>query len=259
MIVDDGPIEAEGYDIGEEPKVSIIDVLANDRARPASSGPLYVSGFEDVSRRALSIVDGKEEGHLDEELEQSTPNASQKRQGQRDDRRYFNDPNRAQREEDKERAQKTNQASSRGNRATDPYDDSQGQRDYGARREATRVRRCERTGAGCRYSGPNSECYNDCVDDIGSRGAARNNPDGGQRVDQECSRQCRFIDLRKQRHRYQQQLNELSTPMSYSNIGGGIPVPSPRPVSSLQDPCFPIGSLCPPPTVFPPTSPRTRE
>ena len=52
MIVDDGPIEAEGYDIGEEPKATIIDVLANDRARPASSGPLFVSGFVDVSRRA---------------------------------------------------------------------------------------------------------------------------------------------------------------------------------------------------------------
>ena len=71
VIVDDGPIEAEGYDIGEEPKATIIDVLANDRVRP-SSGPLFVSGFVDVSRRALSIVDGKEEGHLDEELEQST-------------------------------------------------------------------------------------------------------------------------------------------------------------------------------------------
>jgi len=50
VIVDDGPIEAEGYDIDEEPKVTIIDVLANDRAHPASSGPLFVSGFEDVSR-----------------------------------------------------------------------------------------------------------------------------------------------------------------------------------------------------------------
>ena len=54
MIVDDGPIEAEGYDVGKEPKITIIDVLANDRARPASSGPLFVSGFEDVSRRVLS-------------------------------------------------------------------------------------------------------------------------------------------------------------------------------------------------------------
>ena len=52
VIVDDGPIEAKGYDIGEEPKATIIDVLANDKARPASSGPLFVSGFVDVSRRA---------------------------------------------------------------------------------------------------------------------------------------------------------------------------------------------------------------
>ena len=121
-------------------------------------------------------------------------NASQKRQAQRDARREIDNPNRSQREEDKERARKTQQSERRGNRSTDPYDDSSGQRDYGARREATRVRTCERTGDSCRFSGPNSWCYNDCVDDIGSRGRARNGRDGGQRVDQECSRQCRFID-----------------------------------------------------------------
>jgi hypothetical protein len=121
-------------------------------------------------------------------------NASQKRQAQRDARREIDNPNRSQREEDKERARKTQQSEKRGNRSTDPYDDSSGQRDYDARREATRVRTCERTGDSCRFSGPNSWCYNDCVDDIGSRGAARNGRNGGQRVDQECSRQCRFID-----------------------------------------------------------------
>merc|ERR1712007_56114 len=121
-------------------------------------------------------------------------NASQKRQAQRDARREIDNPNRSQREEDKERARKTQQSERRGNRSTDPYDDSSGQKDYGARREATRVRTCERTGDSCRFSGPNSWCYNDCVDDIGSRGAARNARNGGQRVDHECSRQCRFID-----------------------------------------------------------------
>merc|ERR1711971_278958 len=108
------------------------------------------------------------------------PNAAQKRQSQRDARREIDNPNRSQREEDKERARKTQQSERRGNRATDPYDDTQGQRDYGARREATRVRTCERTGDSCRFSGPNSWCYNDCVDDIGSCGAARNARNGGQ-------------------------------------------------------------------------------
>jgi len=124
----------------------------------------------------------------------SKQNASQKRQAQRDARREIDNPNRSQREEDTERARKTKQSERRGNRSTDPYDDSSGQQHYGARREATRVRTCERTGDSCRFSGPNSWCYNDCVDDIGSRGAARNGRNGGQRVDQECSRQCRFID-----------------------------------------------------------------
>ena len=71
VIVDDGPIEAEGYDIGEEPKATIIDVLANDKARPASSGPLFVAGFEDVSRRALSdrLELGKGDGKAEEAID----------------------------------------------------------------------------------------------------------------------------------------------------------------------------------------------
>ena len=160
------------------------------------------------------------------------PIASQKRQGQRDDRRGFVNPNRSQTEEDKERAQKTGQSNRRGCDQVDPYGGF-GQRDYDARREAIRVRTCERFGENCRYSTVNSECYNGCVDEIGSRGAARNASDGGQRVDQECARQCiiggdlqsqesvsdgEVVSLRKQRHRYRQQLNELSTSMSYSNL-----------------------------------------
>ena len=127
-------------------------------------------------------------------LDNRKENKAQKRQSQRDSRRARDNPDRTEREEAKERARKTRQSEDRGRGEVDPYNDRHGNPDYDKKREATRIARCERDDRNCNYSGPNSVCYNDCVDDIGSRGRARNGPNNGERANQECARECEFID-----------------------------------------------------------------
>ena len=127
-------------------------------------------------------------------LDNRKEDKSQKRQSQRDSRRAKDNPDRTEHEEARERARKTKQSEDRGRDEVDPYSDRHGNPDYDKKREATRIARCERDGSSCNYSGPNSYCYNDCVDDIGSRGRSRNGPNNGERANQECARQCEFID-----------------------------------------------------------------
>jgi len=110
-------------------------------------------------------------------------NSAQKRQEQRDARRQTNNPDRGQDEEDKERARKSQQSKSRGNNNADPYyNGGNSDRDYGRQREANRVERCEMHGESCNFSGPNQDCYNDCVD----FGRGNSNED--------CAYDCKYID-----------------------------------------------------------------
>lgn len=109
--------------------------------------------------------------------------ASQKRQEQRDERRSYDNPDRTQEEENKERARKTRQSESRGSRA-DPYNTDHGEEDFGRNREAKRIVDCERNRSSCNYSGPNSWCYTDCQQ-------TRN---GSDRANRACSEQCRYIE-----------------------------------------------------------------
>jgi len=76
-------------------------------------------------------------------------NAAQKRQDQRDRRRRDTNPDRSHREEERERERKRRQSRSRSRRDIDPYDEDEGDEDYGRDREARRRERCRRTGRDC--------------------------------------------------------------------------------------------------------------
>lgn len=114
--------------------------------------------------------------------------AAQKRQEKRDARRAINNPNRSQAEENKERARKTEQSRKRGNDSVDPYS-GEGSRDFGRNREIKRGINCEQNGEGCNYSGPNQDCYNDCVgfSELSDRVCARK----CEYIDAECNEDCR--------------------------------------------------------------------
>lgn len=110
-------------------------------------------------------------------------NQAQKRQEKRDRRRAENNPDRTQEEEDRERERKTRQSRSRGDEA-DPYNTNNGGSDhFGSNREAKRAARCDRNGEGCRYSGANQDCYQDCTQ-VGFQ------PSHGY----QCSEYCRIMD-----------------------------------------------------------------
>ena len=107
--------------------------------------------------------------------------AAEKRQNKRDEKREDTNPDRTQEEENKERERKTEQSRSNG-KNTDPYN---GDDEYGRKREAKRVARCERDGVGCDYSTANQECYQDCTDE------GYNNVSG-----RTCSEYCKYMDAR---------------------------------------------------------------
>lgn len=108
--------------------------------------------------------------------------ASQKRQRNRDAKRATNDPDRTQAQEDAERARKTRQSESRDDPSVDPYSNKKGNaEEYGRKRETNRIANCERNGEGCGYSGVNSMCYNDCLDNRSSSRA------------EVCAQTCRYI------------------------------------------------------------------
>jgi len=185
----------------KEPKVLRGPVLVEDGASksvPKETKVVVASAVKDVEEKKIpkffptDMTEEQLANFLDNNSNKDI--ASQKRQSQRDNRRARDNPDRTEREEAKERARKTRQSEDRGRGEVDPYNDRHGNPDYDRKREATRIARCERDGRNCNYSGPNSVCYNDCVDDVGSRGRARNGPNNGERANQGCARQCEFID-----------------------------------------------------------------
>lgn len=115
------------------PAVNLADVAATDSKATSSSGDFFPPEEE---------MDGEDEGKR---------NSAQKRQDQRDARRYRNNPNRSQAEEDRERERKYKQSKSRGRDQVDPYDPNHGSRDYARDRETGRSSQCRRNGRGCNY------------------------------------------------------------------------------------------------------------
>ena len=82
---------------------------------------------------------------MDEESEDRNPNkrsSAQKRQSHRDARREYDNPNRSQHEERRERERKTSQSRRRGSGRVDPSDPRYGRRDYPRERENNRQRGC---------------------------------------------------------------------------------------------------------------------
>lgn len=89
-----------------------------------------------------------EEMDEEEEERSNKKNSAQKRQDQRDARRYKENPDRSQREEDNERQRKYSQSQRRGRDRADPNDPNHGNRDYARNRDARRSSQCNRSECG---------------------------------------------------------------------------------------------------------------
>jgi len=81
-------------------------------------------------------------------------NAAQKRQNQRDRRRFNFNPGRTWQEEERERWRKHTQAAKIGRPRKDPYEPNRGDRYYARKREVARSNRCRGTGGGGLFGGP---------------------------------------------------------------------------------------------------------
>mmetsp|Transcript_11652 Transcript_11652/g.20471 ORF Transcript_11652/g.20471 Transcript_11652/m.20471 type:complete len:264 (+) Transcript_11652:78-869(+) len=165
-------------------------VVASDAVMEGSSNSVY-SKRSDLLVKKEEIKEEMETAKDDVNLPEFFPTglaedqiinfkktAAEQRQDKRDKRRAKTNPNRSQEEENNERARKTRQSEKRGKPDADPYS---GNRDFGRDREAKRVARCEIDGVACNFSGPNEECYNDCLAFDGI-------------PDKACARQCKYID-----------------------------------------------------------------
>jgi len=119
-------------------------------------------------------------GLAEDQIINFKPTEAEKRQNKRDARRADINPDRSQKAEDEERARKTRQSEKRGKAEIDPYSGS-GNKEYGRDREAKRIVRCEINGVACNFSGPNEECYNECLAFDGIPDAA-------------CAGKCKYID-----------------------------------------------------------------
>lgn len=162
--------------------------------------------FDDRRNRNFSS-----ESFSDDNGSRPKKNSAQKRQSQRDDRRYRENPNRSQGEEQRERNRKNSQAANRGNRCTDPSEPGCGNDNYPRNREAQRRYRCETRDEGCnhervnpdrepnrRRSAEDRDCVEWCNDEYPSDTSAsedfnrnrRSNNDNNSRAKSCANRRC---------------------------------------------------------------------
>eukprot|EP00584_Thalassiosira_punctigera_P015600 CAMPEP_0172548156 /NCGR_PEP_ID=MMETSP1067-20121228/17527_1 /TAXON_ID=265564 ORGANISM="Thalassiosira punctigera, Strain Tpunct2005C2" /NCGR_SAMPLE_ID=MMETSP1067 /ASSEMBLY_ACC=CAM_ASM_000444 /LENGTH=217 /DNA_ID=CAMNT_0013335351 /DNA_START=82 /DNA_END=735 /DNA_ORIENTATION=+ len=108
-----------------------------------------------------------EDERMDEEGEGESKNtqkrsSAQKRQGHRDNRRTRNNPNRSQRDEDKEKVRKKRQSEKRDNKKANPNDPDYGRKNYKNERERKREAQCKGTGRDCNYRASRDKSDKNC-------------------------------------------------------------------------------------------------
>jgi len=162
-------------------KLSALALVATSMVfaeKPALRGPGSLQEEMETAKDDVKLPEFFPTELAEDQIINFKKTAAEQRQDKRDKRRAKTNPNRSQEEENNERARKTRQSEKRGKPDADPYS---GNRDFGRDREAKRVARCEIDGVACNFSGPNEECYNDCLAFDGI-------------PDKACARQCKYID-----------------------------------------------------------------